>query len=145
MGSLSCNRSTESFLRKSSIGIETVDISYRFETNSVVTVSVTCMYTTTLEAGAVDAALFVLVVHGWTRSRSTRMPLVDLFPDALPAMIPSTGTSVSIIIMLNANASIGDVRTPVVRPYVSIMCSLISLNSLGSFSSSWTSFTETCC
>jgi hypothetical protein len=27
---------------------------------------------------------------------------------------------------------------------VSIRCWLISLNSLGSFSSSWTSFTETC-
>jgi hypothetical protein len=105
------------------------------------------MFAITLEACTVDAALAVLVVHGWTCSRSIRMPSVVMFADSSPVMIPSTGTSVSstIIIILNASASIGDVRTPVARPYVSmkIRCSLISLKSLVSFSSSWTSFTET--
>jgi hypothetical protein len=105
------------------------------------------MFAITLEACTVDAALAVLVVHGLTCSRSIRMPVVDTFADSSPVMIPSIWTSVSstITTILNTNASIGDVRTPVDRPYVSMRsrCSLISLKSFVSISSSWISFTET--
>jgi hypothetical protein len=133
----------ESFWLMSFVGVETVDILCSL------TFTYTYTFASTLEAGTVDAALAVLVVHGRTCSRSIRMPFVDMFAGSLPLMVPSVGTvdsSMTSIMLHNATASIGDVRILVIRPYVSmrmIMCLLILLNSFASSRSSWTSFIGT--